>query len=153
MNPSFLQTSRSQLVNQLVFFDEEKTNFLNQYFPNISPERNKIDRMLSVYTTTLEQMFSDYSYETLNSIVLIGSEVNLKYMDDGSAETYTIVFPHQANLSQNRVSFLSPVGSQLLLTPVNETRQLGTPAGEIEVKLEQIRFTLSGEVQSALHEL
>ncbi|MEF3303404.1 GreA/GreB family elongation factor [Paenibacillus sp. GYB003] len=151
MNRSYLQTCRDQLVNQLVFFDEEKTNFLNQYFPVITPERNKIDRTITAYAAAVEKLFEDYTDETLHSVVLIGSQVDLLYTDDGSTESYTIVFPHQADANQNRVSFLSPVGSQLLLTPVNETRRLGTPSGAIEVKLERIRYTLCGDVHSAHH--
>lgn len=146
MNPSFLQNSKAQLVNQLVFFDESKINFLNQYFPDITPARNRIDRVLTAYTATVEKLFADYSDETLNSVVLIGSQVDLRYLEDGETESYTIVFPHQASVDENKVSFLSPVGSQLLLAPVHETCRLGVPSGEVEVKLERIRYALCGDV-------
>lgn len=147
MNHSLLyQGSRTQLIQQLLYFDEEKIAFLNQYFPNRTKERSNADTLLSRYTSNLEQLLSDFKEEELNSSVLIGSQLQLRYLDDNSADTYTIVFPNHAEPNDNKISMLSPIGMQLLLAPLGSTRQLAIPSGELSVVIESIKFVNSGEV-------
>ncbi|TDF96357.1 GreA/GreB family elongation factor [Paenibacillus piri] len=151
MNRSIpLQGSRTQLVNQLVYFDEQKQEFLDHYFPNSGRERLKIDQLLSDYAKTLEGILAGFTQESLNSTVLIGSRMRLLYVEDGLTESYTVVFPHQAEPNENKVSFLSPIGLQLLLAKTNETCRLKVPSGELEVRLEEIRYNNSGHVENAL---
>ncbi|MFF2911989.1 GreA/GreB family elongation factor [Paenibacillus sp. NPDC057934] len=147
MNHSLLyQGSRAQLVGQLLYFDEEKLGFLNQYFPERSKQRITAEALLSRYCATLEQLLADFSEERLNSMVLIGSELTLRYLDDGETDIYTIVFPNLAEPSDSKVSILSPVGMQLLLAEVGSTQRLEVPSGEMDVVIESIKFVNSGEV-------
>ncbi|MFF2019440.1 GreA/GreB family elongation factor [Paenibacillus sp. NPDC058177] len=147
MNHSLLyQGSRTQLVSQLLYFDEEKLGFLNQYFPERSKERVTAEALLSCYCVTLEQLLADFNEEQLNSRVLIGSQLTLRYLEDGETDIYTIVFPNQAEPSDSKVSMLSPVGMQLLLAEVGSTRRLKVPSGELDVVVESIKFVNSGEV-------
>ena len=147
MNHSLLyQGSRTQLVQQLLYFDEEKIAFLNQYFPERTKQRSNAETLLARYCSTLEQLLSDFKEEELNSTVLIGSQLQLRYLDDSSIDTYTIVFPNQAEPSNNKISMLSPIGMQLLLAPLGSTCQLAVPSGELSVKIESIKFVNSGEV-------
>ncbi|OBZ08779.1 hypothetical protein A8L34_21705 [Bacillus sp. FJAT-27264] len=147
MNHSLLyQGSRTQLVGQLLYFDEEKLGFLNQYFPERSKQRITAEALLSRYCAILEQLLADFSEERLNSMVLIGSQLTLRYVDDGETDVYTIVFPNLAEPSDSKVSILSPVGMQLLLAEVGSTQRLKVPSGELDVVIESIKFVNSGEV-------
>lgn len=147
MNHSLLyQGSRTQLVQQLLYFDEEKIAFLNQYFPDRTKQRSDAEALLSRYSSSLEQLLSDFTEEVLNSTVLIGSQLEIRYLDDHSTDTYTIVFPNQAEPSDNKISMLSPIGMQLLLAKLGSTYQLAIPSGELSVKIESIKFVNSGEV-------
>lgn len=141
------QGSRSQLVGQLVYFDEEKINFLDQYFPDFGPKRSSAERLISDYIKTVESISQNLTPESLNSTVLIGSELKLRYADDDSTETYTVVFPHLADPDRNQVSFLSPLGFQLLLKKVGDTCSLAIPSGQLAVTIEEIKFVNRGEVQ------
>ncbi|WP_438347141.1 GreA/GreB family elongation factor [Paenibacillus sp. FA6] len=147
MNHSLiLQSSTTQLVNQLVFFDEEKKFFLMQYISDDSKEQKRADQILSVYTTSLEKIISERQEGSLNSMVLIGSEVTLRYEDDGYEEKYTIVFPHRADPSKSWISFLSPMGLQLLMTKMNETYEFVVPSGHIGVKIQEIKYMNYGDI-------
>jgi transcription elongation factor GreA len=147
MNRSLLmEGSRSQLVNQLVYLDEEKTHFLNHYYPENNQKRTEVERMLSMYSSALERIVSDLDEENLNSMALIGSRLELRYLDDNSIEAFTIVFPHYADPNQNLISFLSPMGFQLLRAKVHETYRLAVPSGQISVRVETIRFMNKGDV-------
>ena len=85
--------SKTQLINQLVYFDEEKAKFLEQYFTDQSKERTEMEKLLTLYCKKLEQIVADFNETSLQSTVLIGSQVKLRYEDDDSFETYTVVFP------------------------------------------------------------
>ncbi|MFD0676101.1 MULTISPECIES: GreA/GreB family elongation factor [unclassified Paenibacillus] len=139
-----LQGSRTQLINQLVYFDEQKKDFLDQYFPNSAKERSKIELLLSVYSAALEKILGEFNEESLNSTVLIGSRMKISYLEDGFTDSYTIVFPHQAEPNSNKISFLSPIGLQLLMAKINETYQLKISSGEIDVKLQEIMYNNCG---------
>ncbi|MCU6797074.1 GreA/GreB family elongation factor [Paenibacillus sp. WQ 127069] len=147
MNRSpLLVGSRLQLINQLVYFDEEKTNFLNHYFPENNHKRSAFERILSDYTSTLEKIVADLNEDRLNSVALIGSRLELRYVNDDWIESFTIVFPQHADPNHNLISFLSPMGIQLLMSQINETYQLAVPSGVISVKVEDIKYVNSGDI-------
>lgn len=151
MNRSFLyEGSRTQLIQQLIYFDEERLSFLNQYFPDRNKQRSTTEALLSRYCATLEQLLANFNEEQLNTAALIGSQVTLRYSDDGMTDIYTIVFPNQADPNANKVSMLSPVGMQLLLAQQGSLQQLEVPSGSLEVSIEQIKFVNSGEVGVAI---
>ncbi|MHA0857037.1 GreA/GreB family elongation factor [Paenibacillus sp. CMAA1364] len=144
-----LQNSNTQLVNQLVFFDEEKKFFLMQYIPDDLKEKKKVDQILSIYTTSLERIISEQNEDSLHAMVLIGSEVTLRYADDGYEEKYVIVFPHRADPSKNWISFLSPIGLQLLMTRKGETYEFVVPSGHIEVIIQEVKYMNYGDLDRA----
>lgn len=151
MNHSSLyQGSRAQLVQQLLYFDEEKIGFLNQYFPERNKQRSSAEALLVQYCAALEQLLPEADDtklgENLGSVVLIGSELKLRYMDDGYTDIYTIVFPNQAEPDAHRISMLSPIGMQLLLARLGEECRLAVPSGEMSVSIESIRYVNSGEL-------
>ncbi|WP_040949477.1 GreA/GreB family elongation factor [Gorillibacterium massiliense] len=147
MNPSLLdQMTRLQLTNQLVYFDEEKIHFLDHYFPDHNQKRRAAEKTLADYTSVVESILRDLNEETLNSVALIGSKLELRYLDDGSTESYTIVFPDQTDPASGHVSFLSPIGFQLLMTRRDDVRQLAVPYGETSVKVEEVKFVNHGTV-------
>ena len=148
MNHSLaLHGCRSQLVKQLVYFDEEKINFLDQYVPNNHPKRAAVERMLANYTQAVGEILADFSAERVHSVALIGSRLELQYEDDDAPESFTIVFPHKANPDQNLVSFLSPLGFQLLLAKPGQTCRLEIPSGHLTVCVRKIRYVNSGDVE------
>lgn len=149
MNHSLLQqTTRTQLLKQLLYFDEEKNGFLNRYFPDMDPPRRQAEELINSYCAVLEQLLSDFSEEKLCSTVLIGSRLNLRYLTDDITDTYTIVFPAYANPAEGRISWLSPLGMQLLMAERQREYQLKVPSGTISVKIDDIGFENSGEVDS-----
>lgn len=147
MNHSLIyEGSRTQLVQQLIYFDEEKITFLNQYFPERSKQRSHAETLLTQYCSELEQLLSHFNGEQLNSLVLIGSQLQLRYLDDNTTDTYTIVFPNQTDPNDSKISMLSPIGIQLLMAQLGSTCQLAIPSGELSVQIESIKFVNSGEV-------
>lgn len=99
-----LTGSRHQLINQLVYFDEELHQFLELYFPSPTKSRTYTEERLQEYSEALTDLISEFSEELLHSKVLIGSKVQIRYLDDNQSDTYSIVFPSKTDPSSNRIS-------------------------------------------------
>ncbi|MBP1996328.1 GreA/GreB family elongation factor [Paenibacillus eucommiae] len=139
MNHSIsLHELREQVVYQLIVLGEEKNHFLDAYFPMHGKDRTHMDQFLSTYTRTVEEQLALTDLE-VPAVVLIGSLVRITYLDDQSTDDYTIVYPNDADPEENRISFLSPVGRQLLLKKAGDTLTIATPSGTLQVRIESIR--------------
>lgn len=51
---------------------------------------------------------------TPGDLVRMNSTVRVKDLDTGQESVYTLVYPHQADISRGRVSILAPIGTALL---------------------------------------
>ncbi|WP_249899114.1 GreA/GreB family elongation factor [Paenibacillus sp. PK3_47] len=151
MNRSLLyQSSRTQLIQQLIYFDEERNGFLNSYCNGSTRLKNSAEELINRYCAALEELLSDFSEDKLNSRVLIGSRLNLRYLEDGYTDTHTIVFPAYTEPSAGKISLLSPMGMQLLLAECNTEYLLEVPSGKIAVMIDSITYENGGEVEKAI---
>ena len=62
-------------------------------------------------------------------VVHIGATVKLKDLEYGEEIEYTIVGPTEANPLQNKISYESPVGKEILGKPSGTTVEVNVPAG------------------------
>lgn len=129
---------REQVIYQLIVLGEEKNHFLDAYFPLHGKDRTQMDQFLSTYTRTVEEQLALPDLE-VPAVVLIGSLVSITYLDDLSTDDYIIVYPNEADPEENRISFLSPVGRQLLLKKPGDALTIATPSGTLQVRIESIR--------------
>ncbi|MGN7470591.1 GreA/GreB family elongation factor [Brevibacillus sp. SAFN-007a] len=147
MNPSILQGTRKHLIHQLVFFDEQYSLFFDQYVRDYGREKQMVDDCIQRYKQTLEQLLAkDDSalYESLKAVALLGSSVRVLFEEDGFEESFTVVFPTDSDPDHNRISFLSPIGRQLLLTAPHNRIVLESPVGRQQVLVREISFTYMG---------
>ncbi len=61
--------------------------------------------------------------------IRISSEVKIREQETGTISTFRIVMPSQANIKENKVSILSPIGSALIGFTKGEIVQWEVPAG------------------------
>ncbi|CAH0117878.1 MULTISPECIES: GreA/GreB family elongation factor [unclassified Paenibacillus] len=131
------------LKEQLSYFKERKLEFIDTHYPQPEhPARAKTDSLLSRYTSRVQQLIEETGESGLRStdIVVIGSTVTICDLDTGGTDTLTICFPDQANIDGGGISFLSPMGSQLLLAGKDETVTIEVPNGKLPIRIEQIEF-------------
>ncbi|TLS48702.1 GreA/GreB family elongation factor [Paenibacillus antri] len=140
-----LEGPRLQLLNQLVYFEDHRARFLDEHYPEQGQARSLVEKTLRIYASVLEDILEGVTFPDLHAIALIGSEIEIRYLDDGSRETYALVLPHAADPDIGRLSFLSPLGFQLLMARRGETYELDLPAGVVRVRIEGVRFTQGGE--------
>ncbi|MBY0205871.1 GreA/GreB family elongation factor [Paenibacillus polysaccharolyticus] len=148
-----LDNCREMLVSQLLTLGEEKRTFLDAYFDVRNPERILLDKQLTAYTDRVERLLAGPD-ELLSSVVLIGSQIELEYVDFHTSDKLTIVMPEEADPDEGQISFLSPVGRQLLLGNKGEMRAISTPSGDMKIRIADIQwaFEQSSELVQELEQ-
>jgi transcription elongation factor GreA len=90
----------------------------------------------------IEQRIRDLSLYSVNSIphdaVGYGSKVTLE-SQDGSEETYELVFPEEVNAAAGLISIGSPLGKALLNKEVGDDIEVATPKGKRSYSIVELR--------------
>lgn len=128
---------KERYIRQLLHLRDEKDNFLNAYFPDFGSRRTHVDKLLSSYTHTLDQVITRPEQEW-QQIVLIGSSVTVTYLEDGMTDTYSIVFPDEAHPDHNRISFFSPIAEQLLMRAPGDLLEMQTNMGTLHIRIDAV---------------
>ena len=69
----------------------------------------------------------------------LGKVVVLKFEDDNETEEYKIVGRMEANLTENKVSFDSPLGSAIMKKKAGTTVTVEAPAGSYKVMIVEVK--------------
>lgn len=70
--------------------------------------------------------------------ITVGSVVTIEYLNDGELETFQIVSFLETNALGNKISDISPMGSALCGSAVNEIVEIASPNGNYMVKVVRI---------------
>jgi len=73
-------------------------------------------------------------------LVTMNSTVELRDLDTGEIETYTIVYPERADVALDRISVLAPVGRAVLGSHVGDIVEVKVPSGWRRIRVEGIRY-------------
>lgn len=73
-------------------------------------------------------------------VVTMNSKVVLTDLDGGEEETYTLVYPEQANTAEGRISILAPIGTAMLGYRVGDVFEWEVPAGKRRLKVTKILY-------------
>jgi transcription elongation factor GreA len=143
VNPSALSATRTHLINQLIYFDDSYSLFFDTYFPEQSRERSAMEKKIRSYLQELEGLLKlddEALDQTLKSRTFVGSSVKIRY-EDGYDETFTVVYPTAIDPDKNRISFLSPIGRQLLMAKAGDSITLETPVENHQVRVEEVKLS------------
>ena len=73
-------------------------------------------------------------------VITMNSRVCLMDLDNGEELTCTLVFPNDADISQNKISILAPIGTAMLGYSVGDTFEWEVPAGLTRFKVKEILY-------------
>lgn len=80
------------------------------------------------------------SQEIPGDVVTMNSTVTLSDLDTNEEETYTLVYPENADSSQRKVSILAPIGTAMLGYRVGDVFEWEVPAGKRRLKVTRIHY-------------
>ena len=74
------------------------------------------------------------------NVVTMNSTVTLRDLVTKEKETYTLVFPNSADIVNNQLSVLAPVGTAILGQRVGDVLRWRVPKGWRRLKIEQVLY-------------
>jgi regulator of nucleoside diphosphate kinase len=75
-----------------------------------------------------------------SDVVTMNSTVSLRDLGTNEVEIYTLVFPECADIANNKLSVLAPIGTAVLGYRVGDEFRWRVPAGWRKLKIEQVIF-------------
>lgn len=73
-------------------------------------------------------------------VVTLDSEFQLRDIETGEVEQYTLVLPDEADIARGRLSVLAPLGASLLGQSVGSTVRIPCPLGVRTVTVERLLY-------------
>lgn len=74
------------------------------------------------------------------NVVTMNSTVKLRDLDSQDLEVYTLVFPSEADIANNKLSVLAPVGTAILGQRVGDVLRWRVPGGWRRLKVERVVY-------------
>jgi|JI6StandDraft_1071083.scaffolds.fasta_scaffold26962_2 transcription elongation factor GreA len=134
----FLQSvKRKEIIEQLEHAKSLGDLSENAEYHQAREEQGKLEDKISSLTELLRVAIVIEKHDT-KSAVSVGSTVVVKKKGAQSTITYTIVGPEEADMSQNKISNLSPLGNALMNKKKEEDVTVNTPAGEVKYHIVSI---------------
>jgi regulator of nucleoside diphosphate kinase len=75
-----------------------------------------------------------------SDVVTMNATVRMRELVTGEEETYTLVYPDEADIEANRLSILAPVGTALLGYRAGDVVEWPVPAGITRFRIEEVLF-------------
>ncbi|HQH72303.1 MAG TPA: nucleoside diphosphate kinase regulator [bacterium] len=84
-----------------------------------------------------------------SDVVTMNSTVRLVDMKSQDESVYTLVYPHEANIDQNKISVLSPIGCALIGYRVGNVVDVKVPSGIRQYQIQELVYQpeAAGELQ------
>ena len=80
------------------------------------------------------------SEDVPSDVITMDSTVRLRDLDTDEVETYTLVYPNQANIAENKLSILAPIGTAILGYRLGDVIRWRVPSGKRRLRVEEIVY-------------
>ncbi|WP_342431558.1 GreA/GreB family elongation factor [Neobacillus sp. FSL H8-0543] len=141
MNHSIQQ--RKDYFNQQLVYIDENIKELTDLYVSSTPVLDRIKHFFTLYSLEVEDLLKNNQRKGTFPYfpkVYIGTKVTVLYDEDNETEDYVICFPEQSDPDKGFISFLSPVGRQVLLKNLGDKVALKIPTGDLWVTIKEISF-------------
>lgn len=106
-----------------------------------SRERNGTDReYLNKLEAELDRAEIVDPKDIPADVITMRSKVRLKDLVSGESNTYSLVFPTEADFAEGKISILAPIGTAILGYRQGDTIEWPVPSGLRKLKVEQVLY-------------
>ena len=115
------------------------------------------ERLANLLTSKFASVFSDKPYlqelrreislaeivsaaDIPPNVVTMNSTVRLYDLLDQEEETYTLVYPDEANIAEGKLSVFAPIGTAIIGTQVGDMIRWNIPHGLLQLKVTELIF-------------
>ncbi|MDP2859496.1 MAG: GreA/GreB family elongation factor [Bacillota bacterium] len=131
------------LLKHLVELDEQEATILEEYFIPDSREWKRMKALFQKYRLHIEQVIRTSlptHPKVQPAMVTIGSTVTVEDIDTGEVLDLRIVPPSNLHVSANDVSYISPIGTALLLKRPGDTISVKVPMGTVTYRIMNVQL-------------
>lgn len=89
---------------------------------------------------TFEEAHLVDSAEVPADVVTMGSTVRLRELESGEWWTFTLCYPPEANIDEDRISVLSPVGTAIVGRRVGDVVPWPVPGGTVRIRIRELLY-------------
>lgn len=120
------------------------TDFDMKRFKWLSSNSHKFDDMYKKHIYDLEMELKNAVIvepkDIPSDVVTMNSKFRIKDLETNEETVYTLVFPFDADLEQNKLSILAPIGVALIGYKLGDIIEWDAPAGKKRIKIEEILY-------------
>ncbi len=73
-------------------------------------------------------------------VITMNSKARLRDLDTGEVMTYTLVYPRDARVEEDRISVAAPIGTAMLGQRVGDEVEWQVPAGALRLRVEEVLY-------------
>lgn len=124
-----IETKSQTTIQSLpIHITESDKNLLEQMIATIQRNGKKSDELSSLITELNRATVVD-SFTLSRNVVTMNSRVSIIDSDTSERLKFTLVFPEDADVAENKISILSPIGSGMLGYKVGDEFEWKVPSG------------------------
>ncbi|HEY0873875.1 MAG TPA: nucleoside diphosphate kinase regulator [Vicinamibacterales bacterium] len=123
-----------------IFITEEDHEKLTQLLTGVRQRRFKDLAHVEQLDNELDRARVVSADEIPPDVVTMNSQVALRDLGTGEDIVMTLVFPHEANMEERKVSVLAPLGTAVLGYRAGDVIEWEVPAGTRRLKVERVLF-------------
>jgi len=104
-------------------------------------ERNGVDiEYLKKLEAELDRAEIVDSKDIPDDVITMRSRVRLQNLGTGEANTYSLVFPTEADFNEGKISILAPIGTAILGYKSGDTIEWSVPSGLRRIKVDEVLY-------------
>jgi len=138
----FLSNSNERLMkmSRQIFITEKDKQRLQKFINEAKEFGEGNQESLKELEQELNRAQVVPSLKIPHDIITMNSKVLLKDLDSGEEMIYTLVYPADADLMENKISVLAPVGTAILGFRKGDIVDWKVPGGLVRLKVEKILY-------------
>ncbi|WP_182302303.1 GreA/GreB family elongation factor [Cohnella cholangitidis] len=130
---------QEELIAQENYFEQETSELLRKLYPDTG-KRDELQKLLDRYMDHIRLVLEGSLQGETDTLVWIGSDVTVVDEIEGFEETYKIVLPQRIDADLGHISFMSPLGSKLLLARQGDRVEVDSPSGSYGMIISKVMF-------------
>jgi regulator of nucleoside diphosphate kinase len=130
----------AMMTRRRIFVTEDDMARLRELVRQGRMAAHKDQDHLSELDSELERAEVIAAGEVMPDVVTMHSTVRVRDVDTGTSMVYTLVFPVEADIEQQRISVLAPIGTALLGFRTGDVFEWKTPGRTRRLQIEEVLF-------------
>lgn len=127
---------------------QDRTIFITEYdlerLRDLIEEARRIDRRGNEYLDSLDAELARGTVvtpaEVPSDVITMNSTIHLEDLDTHEEMVYTLVFPHEADITQGKISVLAPIGTAMLGYRVGDSFTWQVPDGVRRLQVKAVLY-------------